>query len=429
MPCSYHISLDKSISNLFPSCVSQITMSEDGLMNPSKPIVEYTEDDSVESENAPKMDTSKSDVNTSNVTDTVQDKNETIDTTRPDVNTSSVTETGQDQNETVDTSMRDGNTSAVINKDEEQTNTTNSSGIYGNISAEKDKDETNPNTMDGSSGDQNNNKGNSGEEQLCDDTTLKNNDKPNSEEEEKLIVADVTESENLMQEKTVVKINESDGNDKGESNIEQTVIVAEVHAPENLLDENHASNDESQNNRFHIIGIIKSEDADLDLNEGFLTSTQNTGNEEGKGNAEQKTDDDITIDPVGIDEPSIEGDKVNTDKDTDGIGKIQKIKLRIEQLAASHETDGTVESIDIAKGGNIVPYYGSTDASMNASTVTEKGEQENYNIPDESIEFTEVIDLPECESIETIQEEGVMTEEGKIRLSEIHKLINLSIHI
>ena len=32
-------------------------MSEDGVMNPSKPIVKYTEEDSGESENSPKIDT------------------------------------------------------------------------------------------------------------------------------------------------------------------------------------------------------------------------------------------------------------------------------------------------------------------------------------------------------------------------------------
>ena len=352
-----------------------------------------------------------------------------MDTTRTDVNTSTVIEKGQEENETMDTSMRDSNTSAVINEDDEQTETTNTSRIDGNTSAEKYKDETNNNRMDGSSGDQTNNKGNSGEEQLCEDTILKNNDKPNTAEEEQLIVAEVNDSEDLRQENTVVNIHESDGNYKAEISKEQTVIVAEVHAAENLLDEDPATNDESQNKRLKIIGIIKSEDADVDLNEGFLTSTQSTGNEEGTVNTEQKTDEDITIDPVGINEPSIESDKLNTDKDRNPSGEIQKIKLSIEQLGASHETDGTVESIDIAKGGNIVPYYGSTDVSMNASTVTEKGQQENYNIPDKSREFTEVMDLPESESMETVQEEGLMTEEGKIPLSQIHKLINLNIHI
>ena len=347
-----------------------------------------------------------------------------MDTTRTDVNTSTVTDIGQEQNVRMDTSMRDANTSAVINEDEEQTETTNTSRIAGNTSAEKDKDETNNNRMDGSSVDQNNNKGNSGEEQLCEDTTLTSNDKQSTAEEVKFIVAEVNESEDLTQENSVVNIHESDGNNKGEISKEQTVIVAEVHAAENLLDEDPAPNDDSQNNRFEIIGIIKSEDADVDLNEGFLTSTEKTGNEEGTVIMEQKTDDDITIDPVGMNEPSIESDKLNTDKDRNPSGEIQKIKLSIEQLGASHETDGTVESIDIANGGNIVPYYGSTDVSMNASTVTDKGQQENYNIPDESREFTEVLDLPESESIETVQEEGVMMDEGKIPLSKIHKLIN-----
>ena len=391
-------------------------MSEDGVTNPIKPIVNYTEDDSVDSPKVGKMDTSRSDVNTPSETHKRQEDESTMDTSRMDANTSTVTGDAQpEEDETNDMSK----TSSVKDKDKDGNKTTDTSKSDANTSiatAEAEAEEQDK-TTDASKSDENNNKGSVGHEESCDDAKVEDKQEAHIAQEAKTVEGEIHAVQELTEENGSLNIQNNDINDEGNISKQITVVVAEVHAVQNLMHENEDANDESQDTNSKIIGLIKSEDGDLNVQHGILTSNDNTNKTQSTDQMEQKTDEDVTIDPVGIDGPSIDIENVNTHEGMNSSGKIQTIKLSIEQLGASHETDGTVESIDITRAGNIVPYYGSTDASMNTSTVTDKGQEENYTVdnkPDESIEFTEVMDLPESESIETVQDEGIMTEEGKI---------------
>ena len=392
-------------------------MSEDGVTQPTKPIVNYTEDDSEDSPKVGKMDTSGSDVKTTSVTDKSQEEKSTMDTSRNDANTSTVTgDAQQEEHHTMDKSNTDANTSAVTDKDKDENKTIDTSKSDANTSITTTQAEEQDKTMDTSKSDENNNKGGVGHEEFCEDAKFEDKQEANIAQKGQAVEGEIHAVEELTQEDGVSNLQTNAIDDEGNISTQRTVVVAQVHAAQNLMDQNEDENEESQNTKSKIIGIIKSEDGDLNLTQGILTTKDNTNNTQTIDQTEQKTDDDVTIDPVGIDGPSLDTANVNTDEGVNSSGKMQTIKLSIEQLGASHETDGTVESIDITKAGNIVPYYGSTDGSMNTSTVTDKGQQENYTIdnrPDDSIEFTEVMDLPESESIETVQEEGIMTEEGK----------------
>ena len=395
-------------------------MSEDGLTKPIKPIVNYTEDDSEESPQVGNIDTSTNKVSTTSVTDKSQEEKNTMDSTRSEANTSTSTGKAQEEDKMMDTSKSYANTSVVSDKypkENKTMDTSRSDANTSNLTDHADEAQEEDKTMGTSKIDENNNKGNIGEGQLCEDAKVEDKEESNIAEKGQVVVAQVHAVEELTEEDGVLNLPKSAINDEGNITKQSTIVVAEVHAVQNFMDENADVNDESQNSNSKVIGIIKSEDGDLNLAEGVLTTNPNTDKSKSIDQTEQKTDEDLTIDPVGIDGPSLDIATVNTDEAINSSGKIQKIKLSIQQLGASHETDGTVESIDITKAGNIVPYYGSTDVSMNTSTVTDKGEQDNYNIGnrlDESIEFTEVIDLPQSETIETVQEEGVMSEEGKI---------------
>ena len=407
-------------------------MSEDGLTKTSKPIVNYTEDDSEESPKVGKIDTSRIEVNTTSLKDKSQEEQNTMDSSRSDANTSTSTAKPQEEDKTMDTSKSDANTSVVTDKEQEENKTMDTSRSDANTSILTAKAQEEDKTMDTSRIDHNNNKGNIGKGELCEDGKVEDNEESNIAEKGQIVVAQVHAVEELTQEDGVLNLPKSAINDEGNISKQGTIVVAEVHAVQNLMDENADVNEESQDSNSKVIGIIKSEDGDLNVAEGILTTNHNTDKTNSIDQTEQKTDEDLTIDPVGIDGPSLDIAMGNMDEAINSSGKMQRIKLSIEQLGASHETDGTVESIDITKAGNIVPYYGSTDVSMNTSTVTDKGQQDNYNIdnrPDESIEFTEVIDLPQSETIETVQEEGVMSEEGKIIRNHKYPLISLNITI